>query len=545
MMTWKRWARTGWCVLLVTGGVLTSGWGSGQLGAQQVDEARVLAVVDYVAGTDFYLSVGTEQGVRESDTLPVYDGEGEEGKLLGTFYVLSATGRRSVANVIGEPFAVERGGVLYLGIPADRIPVDIEGREGEEEAPVGAAEAVSGEDRTAGPPPPPTRFHGRVSLDYDAYRTTTRWGEGPEAEETRSFNTPTFRLQTRGRNLPGGFGLGVGMRLSHRMSSDDIVQPVTSTRVYQLDLEKRFDAVPLEMHLGRFNSSFEEFSGFWDGLLLRVGPEGLGAGVAVGFEPRWSNEGFGTDRPKAMGFVDFRTGRGQKSYSGSLGFFGIRPRNGLPDRTSFGLSQRLRVGRAWIHQRLEVDRDPSGSGWDITRIQVDGSLGLVGGLEAFAGWRRWRYLPLWSPGAELGPVENRGHVGLSLWGRAGGASVDLSLDRPQEGEGGRTVSGSFYLVRTPIPGIGIGGSASYWTRADDSSFLVSPELRASAGPFTLRGGHRFYRILTRGDEVTTQFSDVSLTFPLGGGLSFRIQGSTQWGGDLSSNRIYASIWKGF
>lgn len=541
----RRWTREGRIFLGLMVTAAASVGGIGGLGAQEVEETRVLAIVDYVAGTDFYLAVGTEQGIREADTLPVYDGPGGGGELLGTFVIVSASARRSVANVLGESMDVERGATIYLGVPADRAtPAREAGEAAGPDPALGAAGTPEG-DRLQAPPALPPRFHGRVSLDYDVYRTTTRWGEGPDAEQTRSFNTPTFRLQTRGRNLPGGFALGVGMRLSHRMSSDDIVQPVTSTRIYQLDVEKRFDAMPLEMHLGRFSSPFDEFSGFWDGLLLRVGPEGLGAGVAVGFEPRWSNEGFGTDRPKALGFVDFRAEGQRARYSGAFSFLGIRPRDGLPDRTSLGLSQRLRFGRVWIHQRLEVDRDLEGTGWDLSRIQVDGSLQLVGGLEAFAGWRRWRYLPLWSPGAELGPVENRGHAGLSFWGRAGGGSVDLALDRPQEGEGGRTVSGSFYLVRTPIPGIGVGGSTSYWTRADDSSLLISPEIRASLGPLTLRGGHRFYRILVRDDESTTQFSDLSLTFPLGGGVFLRVRGSTQWGGDLSSNRLFASIWKGF
>jgi hypothetical protein len=329
------------------------------------------------------------------------------------------------------------------------------------------------------------------------------------------------------------------------MSSDSIVQPVTSTRIYQLDLEKRFQRVPLELHLGRFSSPFDDFSGFWDGLLLRVGPEALGAGVAVGFEPRWSNEGLGTDRPKVSGFLDFDVGGETLDYSGSVTFLGIRPRDGLPDRTALGLSQRVRVGGAWLRQRLEVDRDPSGSEWNLTRIQLDGSLALVGGLEAFGGWRRWRYVPLWTQDAPLGPLENRGRIGLSYWGRVGGGSIDLSVDRPEEGAGGRALSGSLYLTRTFLPGLGVGGSASRWSRGEDVSLFLAPEVRLSMGRAALRGAYRFYRTTTRSGEITTHFGDASLTLPMGGGTYLRLQASTQWGGDLSSNRLFASIWKGF
>jgi len=528
--------------IVLFAGCLT--WNPAGLGAQEPVEVRVLALVDYLAGEDLYLAVGTDHGILPEDTLPAYDGEGPEARRLGLIRIVSATTRRSVANIVGEAFALERGSPVYLGVPVDRLAGDPE-IAAARVAPAagGGVEGSGAQARSASARSP--RLDGRVSLDYDAFRTVTRWGEEGSEEHTRTFNTPTFRLQARARNLPGGFNLGTGVRISHRMSSDDLVRPVTSTRIYQLDLEKRFEAVPLEMHLGRFHSPFDEFSGYWDGLLLRVGPRGIGGGVAVGFEPRWSNEGFGDQRPKALGFLDFDARGDRVTYSGAVSFLGIRPRDGLPDRTSVGLSQRLRVGRAWLHQRLEVDQDPSGSEWNLTRLQLDGSLSLAGGLEAFGGWRRWRYLPLWSPGEALGPEEDRAHVGLSLWGRAGGGSVDFSLDRSQDGESGRMVSGSFFLMRLPWPGLGLGASASYWTREDDSSLLLSPEIRASLGSATLRGAYRFYRTVTGFGEIPTHFTDASLTFPLGGGLSVRLQGSTQWGGGLSSNRVFASIWKGF
>ncbi|MGW8265976.1 MAG: hypothetical protein ACWGSQ_06380, partial [Longimicrobiales bacterium] len=518
------------------------------LAAQELPETRVLAVVDFVAGGDLYLAVGTDHGVRPSDTLSVYDGEGEGAALLGRFHILSATGKRSVANILGEAFPLDRGSLVYLGIPGERLA------EMADAAPVtaGVGLVAGGEGQPQGnevrTPSPPLRLHGRVSLDFDAFRTVTRWGEDSGEEEVRSFSTPTFRLQGRGQNLPGGFNLGTGIRISHRMSSDDLVQPITSTRFYQLDLEKRFDRVPLEMHLGRFSSPYDEFSGYWDGLLLRVGPRGLGAGVAVGFEPRWSNEGFGSERPKLSGFVDFDARGERLAYSGAMTFLGIRPRNALPDRTALGFSQRFRMGRAWIYNRVEVDRDPGGSEWNLTRLQLDGSVTLVGGLGAFGGWRRWRSLPLWDPdpAAGLGPQENRGHIGLSYWGRSGGGSVDLSVNRPEEGEGGQTLSGSLYLTRTPIPGVGVGASASRWSRGEETSLLLSPELRLAVGPLSLRGTYRYYNTVRYAREERTHFTDASLTVPLGGsGIYLRVLGSTQWGGDLSSNRIYASIWKGF
>ena len=392
--------------------------------------------MDYVAGVDIYLAAGTDHGPRLSDTLQVFDGEGSGADLLGLLYIISATPKRSVANVVGEAFSVERGASLYLGIPSERLR-EIEQRDSAAAIPRNQPETVGAEpEQEPDPPPPPINIHGRVSLDFNALRTTTRWGEGPDAQGERSFNTPTFRLQARAQNLPGGFKLGTGIRLAHRMSTDSIVRPVTSTRLYQLDLEKSFDRIPLELHLGRFYNPFEEFSGFWDGMLFRLGPRAFGAGVAIGFEPKLSNEGFSSQRPKVSGFVDFDARGETMGYSGSISFLGIRPQDGFPERTMVGLSQRIRIGQAWIHNRIQADRDPAGSDWNITRIQVDGSLNLGGGLSGFAGWRRWRAVPLWEEAAVLGPQEDRGHFGLSYWGTGGGGSVDLSVSRPEEGESG-------------------------------------------------------------------------------------------------------------
>jgi hypothetical protein len=515
------------------------------LSGQDTSEVRILAVVDYLAGSDIYLAAGTDHGIRASDTLRVFDGDGTEARLLGTLGIVSLTAKRSVANIVFDLFSIEKGAFLYLGIPSERL-----------------AEAEGG-DPLAALPGPRTKFenteqgqeadaprlsveiHGRVSLDFDALRTTTRWSDRPDAQEERSFSTPTFRLQARAQNLPGGFTLGTGVRLSHRMSSDSIVQPVTSTRLYQFDLEKRFDRVPLELHLGRFYNPFDELSGFWDGALFRIGPPAFGGGVAVGFEPQLGNEGFSSQRPKVSGFLDFDARGETLGYSGSVSFLGIRPENGLPDRNALGLSQRIRIGRAWINHRLQVDRDPVGSDWNVTRIQVDGFVSLGGGLAASAGWRRWRSVPLWEEAAILGPQEDRSHVGLSYWGSMGGGSVDMSLTNPRERENGRTLSGSFYLIQTPIPGVGLGGAVSRWSRGDHESLLVSPELRFSLGPVDIRGAHRLYRTVTTAEEVTTQFTDVGLSVPLGGGAFLRLQGSTQFGGDLSNTRFFASLWKGF
>lgn len=514
---------------------------------QEQPEVRVLTVVDYIAGNEIYLASGTDHGIREGDTLSVYDGEGEAAQLLGFLAIQSANERRSVAIFAGTQFPVQRADLLYLGLRkalADARALEAGG------ADVATVEEPTDPDRNPertpkAEPRPPVRWQGRISLDMDALRTTTRWGEAATEEIKRSFSTPTIRLQARGRNLPGGMRLNTSMRLSHRSSPDDVVQPVTSMRFYQFDLEKRFESAPLQLHLGRFHNPFDDFSGYWDGLMVHLGEGGLGGGFAIGFEPDLWNESVTSELPKASGFLDYGVDGEAVEYSGALSFSATRPTNGLPDQTYLGLSQRIRAGRAWIRQRLRVDRTPDGSEWQLARLQVDVSLPLSDGLSARGGWRRWRIsTAFFSPGS-VAPLRDRATLGLSYWGFEGGGSVDVAIDRPEFGDPAQTVSSSFFLRRTPLLGLGFSGSASYWTRGDDRSFLLSPEVRREFGRTELRGAFRLYG--TKGDfgEIRHQSADLALTVGLGRGLSARVQGFLQWGGDLTSNRLLASLWKSF
>jgi len=523
--------------------------------AQGDPEVRILAVVDYRTETEIYLAAGAEQGIAVGDTLQVFRSEDLEESPAGAIVVVSANGRRSVAGFVGESFPVSRAETLYLGMSSavlearlgvlerDRAATDADRQQQERMEPAATVQGASGAGPTA-EPREPVRIDGRISLDLDALRTTTRWGDSEDEEANRTFSTPTFRLQARVRDLPGGFRLSTNMRVSHRSSTDDVVQPRTSARFYQFDLERRFETVPLQLHLGRFHNPYDEFGGYYDGVMARIGGQGFGAGAAVGFEPELWNEGISTDRPKMTGFLDY-SARGETArYSGSLSYHTLRPRSDLPDETYVGFSQGLGVGRLWIRHRIRVDRSAPESEWNLTRLQVDASLPLGGGFTARGGWRRWRTPTALTLG-DPGPRRDRANVGLSYWSAPGGVTLDLSLDRPEGGERARTVSGSFSLRQTGVLGLGLSGLASYWKRGERSSLFLSPELRREVGPAHVRGAYRFYRTRGGSGETRHQFSDLGLSLPLGQGLQARLQGSVQWGESFSSNRILASLWKAF
>lgn len=518
--------------------------------SQDLDEVRILTVVDYVAGNEFYLASGTDHLIQEGDTLSVYDGEGPGAGLLGIITIQSATDRRSVATFVGTPFSVARTDFLFLGLPqalADARRPDIETVS---EVPLDPSAGREPQESGPEPPPPatprpPVQIHGRAYLDMDALQTTTRWGEAPDEEAKRAFSTPTFRLQARARDLPGGTSLNTSLRLSHRTSPNDLIQPVTSLRFYQFDLEKRFEAAPIQLHLGRFHNTFDDFSGYLDGMMVHLGEEGLGAGVAVGFEPNLWNEGFSSDLPKVSGFVDYE-GKGERTtYSGALSFSTTRPTNGLPDQTYLGLSQRVRVGGAWIRQRLRVDQSANGADWELSRLQLDASVPLSPGLSAHGGWRRWRASTSFFSAGSSAPLRDRANVGMSYWGMGGGLSANLSLDRPEIGDQARTATASFFLRRTPLLGLGFSGTASHWTRGEKTSLILSPEVRRALGPAEVRGTYRFYQTVGDFGTIRNESADLALTIAFGRGLSARFQGFVQWGENLDSNRLLVSLWKSF
>jgi hypothetical protein len=339
--------------------------------------------------------------------------------------------------------------------------------------------------------------------------------------------------------------LNTSMRLSHRSSPGDAIDPITSVRFYQLELEKRFESLPLHLNLGRFHNRYDDFAGYLDGVMVHMGEGGLGGGFAIGFEPELWNESFSSELPTVSGFLDYARRGNANEYAGALSFQTTRPRSDLPDRTYFGLSQRLRIGDTWIRQRAQVLQRSGASGWELSRFQVDASVPLSAGLRVHGGWRTWRAGTLFFSQGSKAPIRQRGLVGFSYWTARGGATLDLSLDRPQGDDPSRTVSTSFFLRRTPFLGLGFGGSASYWSRADETSLAVSPEVRRDFGPAELRGGYRLYQTEGRFGTIRHESADLTLSLSLGAGFSARIQGWVQWGEDFTGNRIFASLWKSF
>lgn len=501
--------------------------GASTAGAQQT---RVPAVVDYLAGANIYLAAGTDQGIVANDTLTVFTAP--DGEPVGQFVVLSATATRAVVEFLGAPFPVTRGATLLLQPGTARL---------------GAAAAVA-----AAPPSPAAStarrspsLHGRLSLEANAFESVTQWESNEPESFTRRFATPALGLRATAADLPGGVSLNANLRALYRYSEPEIITPPWAVQVYQASLAKTFTGAPVHVEVGRFINPYSRFSGSWDGVLMHLGGRGLGAGFALGFEPDRGNQGISTDLPKASGFVTYDAGNGPVRYATDVSVHQVRPRDARPDHTYAGWSQYLRVHRVRLGSDLQVDRDPERDTWVVTRLNATASLPLAEGLEVRGRISMFQPYQFWQTSDFIRFRRDQGNVGLFFWRPGGSVSVDVGAARLEGGETSYTYSGAFSLLRTPLFGLDLSASASYWTRETTSTLYGTGGIARAFGRVMTRASYQLYRSGDADFRSLSHTGDLALSFPLARGTYATLQGRLQRGDHLRTNGLYAGIWTSF
>jgi hypothetical protein len=384
-----------------------------------------------------------------------------------------------------------------------------------------------------------------VSLDVDATRSTTRYGSGEEQKIDRTFATPALRVRTHVTGLPGDLSLTANTRLTYRYNNSGFQQPSTVLRLYELSVAKSFRTVPLELRAGRFYNRYESYSGYWDGILARVGTRRAGIGVLAGFQPNRWNQGFSTDLPKLSLFADARLRGHGVRYDIDVSAHRVEPNNGLLRHTFLGLSQKLRVGDFRLNQDLQVDEDPLEGGWEITRFRLDAGVDLGPGLQLRAGISRHRPYRLWDSLSVISYPRDQAGAGFTLRVAGGTVGADVAVNRDLNERIGRSFSSFFRLPERGPLGIGLNGSARYWTGSGYSVLSLSPGLSRSFGSTRTRLAYRFYRSRYDDREFSRHSIEGGFSLFLGRGLRYSMQVSTQWGDDLSSNRIYTGLSRNF
>jgi hypothetical protein len=500
-------------------------------------QGRVAVVVDYIAGADIYLAAGSEQGLAPNDTLAVY--QTPDGDLLGRFFVVSATTTRAVVEFIGVAFPVTRGTTLYV----ERTSAH----------PAAPTPSVTAEPASA-PRRPPGRaasLHGRFSLEADGFQSTTLWQSNQVESETRRFATPSLAFRAVAADLPGGFSLNTNLRALYRYSNPTVIDPAWAVQVYQASLARQFTGVPLYIELGRFSNQYTNFSGQWDGLMLRLGGQrGLGGGVAAGFEPESGDQGVSTTLPKYSAFLTVEAGGGPLRYSTYLSANQVRPRNGLPVHSYAGWSQYLRVARFRLSNDVQVDRDPETSRWVVTRFNGTASIPLARGLEIHGRLSRYQPYAFWQATNLISYRRDQGNVGLFYFGSSGSVGLDVTANRfaasdSAAGEMSYTYSAAFSLLRTPIFGLDWSASGSYWRQTGTTSLYATAGLGRAFGRVQSRASYQLYRAQNTTLTSVSHSVDAMLAFPLGRTLYATLQGRMQRGANLHMGGLYFGLWTSF
>lgn len=498
------------------------------------------ARVRQVAGNTVYLDIGTRHGLATGDTVGVtLDSlEAPSAKLV----VTASTETRSVLTFVGDPLPVRGGTRITLHLL--REPEEAPPHEADAPAETTFSSVGGRLSGTAGKTPV-ERAHGRVGLELSATRSATKTGGLTPATLTRTFATPGLRIDATVPEAVGGFRLRTNMRVAYRYSSGDIISPAASVRVYSAVLERDFRQAPVRVALGRFLSPVESYSGFWDGAFLRLGGDNLGVGAIVGFEPDLWNERPSTTLPKATAFLDGRI-RGERwTWRGDFSAHALRPRDSLPDHTFIGVSQQVSSRVLYLSEDLQVDLDPAG-GWRVTRLQLRASVTAGGGFRLRAGAsRRESWLP-WSLGEPFAPRSDRVDAGLAYYGSWGGLSADGSVNRDDIGRKSWGATAGYSILRLPgAESLGMSGTVTRWSGPYGTSLSASPGLTMALTPAWLRLGYQYLRSDYLQRTLTSNAVDGSLELPVGVGIRMSLRGRFAWGGALTSQSLFVTLYKMF
>jgi len=493
--------------------------GAGRLRAQQT---RLPVTVEYIAGADIYLGVGADQGVSASDTL----------------VVVSVTSTRAVVGFLGTPFPVTRGTTLYVANVSGGGTPQVAAQRAER--PASAAERSTG----LGP-----SIHGRLGIQADAFESTTLWQSNQIESVKRRFATPSVALRLLATNLPGGFTFATNVRGVYRYSDPNLIDPAATVHVYEASVSKSFTGAPVTVQAGRFYNRYSNFSGLWDGLLLRAGGNGpgLGVGVAAGFEPVRGDAGFSSDFPKAGAFVSYEAGGGPVRYATSISANQVRPRTalGLSNHTYGTWSQYLRVGRFRLGNDLQVDRNPETNRWVLSRLNTNASIPLVPGLEVHGRISMFQPYLIWLATDVMPFRRDQANVGLFLFGRAGSAGADFTVSRLEGGTNSYTYSASASLLRTPVFGLDWSVSGSYWTQTGFNALFATVGIARNVGRAMARASYQLYRSGSSSATSLNHLVDAGLSFPLAPALSASIQGRIQRGDNLRTYGLFVGFWTSF
>ncbi len=518
------------------------------LPSEAQEAATAETQVTFIAGQTVYVSSGTSDGLVVGDTLDVF----EDGVRLGSMVVVSATPDRSVLAFADTIFPITMGDQLTLSFalaapePVGPLPPPIL-----TERPSILEPSV---DETPSQSYGGPRVSGRLQLGVSGLMTSTSSSGG--ASYDRTYATPFALLRAEVADLPGGLQFNTRLRAAYRYADPTPFSEEVDIRVYDLNLEKSFSNLPLEISAGRLFNRYDRFTGYWDGLNIHVGNRERGFGVAAGFQPDRGNEMPTTDLPKytVFGHAAFET-EGVRFDGTVLGGQIIPKSDSLQTRTFVGFQQQVFAGNFRLSAGALVDQDPESNAWTFSRLNARASVTATPSirLRGFASSNR-PYI-LYADRQYILSRSTRFGGGATVTLRSGpvpGLSVRADVTNAMtEGQPNTvTVNGGISIPGISSARIGVSVDGTVWQNQQlgesQRGIYAGVGVNKSFGSTYGRLGYRYQQSPLLGlSALISHGLDVMLQVPLRSGLALTLQASTQLGQSISSTRLYTAIWYRF
>ena len=486
------------------------------------------------SGTDMYIALGGNQEIAKGDTLYLKSIDHEDV----LFVVVQSSSKHALLHPLAELIPLSMGQEVEFGYSKE---VKKE-QKIEEIKPVEKAQLVSFKKEKA-PKKKKIRVSGRVFAGVNALYSSTKWNESQSEYINRFSAEPNSGFSLNVTQLPGNISLKINSRLDYRYSDYRPVSPALQLRMYQFQVEKKLEKVPILIRIGRFYNNNDSYSGFWDGALIELGNYSSGIGIIAGTEPDRSSEGFDLSQPKLSVYSylskDWKILRTRTEVS----FTHLEPNFGFY-HNYLGIRENLRIGKTRLNMSFQMDRKPDSGTWINSYSYANLSQPIGKSLLFTARYSYRQPFRYWSSNP-FGIVSHQYGTGLTWNHSAIRIGTNVFMNNMESGFNSKSLNTWLQLNSLTKWNINWNLNNSIWT--GNSAFAISASSSWSKQweNLWLNTGYQFnysnyFDSITQTHGIYTQ---IQKTFSTLGTLNFRY--SLDAGPLLFRSSVFISLWKSF
>ena len=510
------------------------------LHAQDVEQD---ARIEQISGSNVYINLGGENGINTGDTLFVY----QKKELLGMMVVVSAASQSSSLSFADQPFSLTRGQTITVSFKKKTTTKQPEPREKEPVAETRTSildrNNKTGERKAAVKIKP--LIGGSVMFGENMNYSVTHDNKFVRQGVTRLYASPFSNINLHARKLPHQFDISMNMKWSYRYTDARRITPANVFRFYRLRVDKKMGSLPLYISAGRFYNRYEIFSGFWDGVMARVGSRRSGVGVISGFEPIRSNEGFTPDLPKYSFFAYHDYYSHDFNSSTEVAMSAIYPRNSWQDHLFLGAHQQIRFNRHRLTARVQVDQNPANQKWIVSQVLLRGYLAVTPKLTLHGVFNRRRPYRMWSGIDPISYLRTQYNGGFSYRTDNYFAGGDFTINNSEQIDISRSYSGYFRIHDTHFWDLGFNVNAFAWTSGSLRSIRVEPGFTRWFGKKQVQFSYQFYTSKYFSNANITHGISLQMNTPLWKSWYLNARAQSEYGSLLINNSLFFSVWKSF